>query len=113
MLQIIVLAFGLAFTGAGAFISSDIMHGPVVLQPYNPRGLYWAVMVGGPAFLAGAITGFFLSDWWWLILAAVLFVGLGVVVDGLKSTGPDRLPGVAILAVAAGTCAEAVAIFLL
>ena len=98
-----LLGVGLAASVAGSFVGAGIMRGDPVFQPRNPRGLIAAVTLGGVAGIGGTIAGFFLFGlpWLWAMIL-LLLLGFGLAIDGLKATGRDKLPGIAMLAVVAG-----------
>ena len=98
-----LMGLGLAASAAGSFVGASIMRGDHVFQPQNPRGLIAAVSLGGVAGISGTIAGFFLFGWIWLwVMIFLLLLGFGLAIDGLKATGRDNLPGIAMLAVIAG-----------
>lgn len=97
------MGLGLAASAAGSFVGAAIMRGDPVFQPQNPRGLITAVTLGSVAGIGGVIAGFFLFGWAWLwVMIFLLLLGFGLAIDGLKATGRDNLPGIAMLAVVAG-----------
>ena len=106
-----LLGLGLAASAAGSFVGAGIMRGDRMRQPSNTVALQIAVVVGCAAAFAGAVGGFFLFGWSWLAaMALLLVVGFGLAIDGLKSAGRDRLPSVAMIAVAVGVVAQILAV---
>lgn len=98
-----LMGLGVAAAAAGSFVGAGIMRGDPMFQPQNPRGLIAAVTLGGVAGISGTIAGFFLFGWPWLwAMLFLLLIGFGLAIDGLKATGRDNLPGIAMLAVVAG-----------
>lgn len=98
-----LLGVGVAAAAAGSFVGAGIMRGDPLFQPQNPRGLIAAVTLGSVAGIGGTIAGFFLFGWAWLwVMIFMLLLGFGLAIDGLKATGRDNLPGIAMLAVVAG-----------
>lgn len=106
-----LMGLGLAASAAGSFVGAGIMRGDRMYQPSNPVVLQIAVVMGCAAAFAGAVGGFVLFGWYWLAALALLFViGFGLAIDGLNSAGRDRLPAVAMIAVAVGAIAQMLAV---
>lgn len=106
-----LMGLGVAAAAAGSFVGAGIMRGDRMHQPSNPGALQTAVGVGCIAAFGGAVGGFFLFGWSWLAaMALLLVVGFGLAIDGLKSAGRDRLPSVAMIAVAVGAAAQILAV---
>ena len=98
-----LMGLGVAAAAAGSFVGAGIMRGDPLFQPQNPRALIAAVTLGGVAGIGGMIAGFSLFGWSWLwVMIFLLLLGFGLAIDGLKATGRDKLPGIAMLAVVAG-----------
>ena len=107
------MGLGVAAAAAGSFVGAGIMRGVRMHQPSNTGALQIAVVAGCAAAFAGAVGGFFLFGWSWLAaLALLVVIGFGLAIDGLKSAGPDNLPGVTMLAVLIGLLAQGSAAWL-
>lgn len=102
-----LMGIGLAASAAGSFVGAGIMRGDPLFQPQNPRGLIAAVTIGAVAGIGGTIAGFLLFGWPWLwVIIFLLLLGFGLAIDGLKATGRDNLPGIAMLAVMIGMAVQ-------
>lgn len=102
-----LMGIGLAASAAGSFVGAGIMRGDPLFQPQNPRGLITAVTIGAVAGIGGTIAGFLLFGWPWLwVIIFLLLLGFGLAIDGLKATGRDNLPGIAMLTIMIGMAVQ-------